>query len=167
MQDRRFLEIKLEKKSNKIKLSELWSSVLDFCINAERECSWADERERLGYELITIGTRAVEVAEFEIFLRQHFFLQALRDLPQDLFATGNGNRITVAKIISILERNGVKCDKKRFEIERAAINVFGQKYNERLGFWILPDMIKTLENNSDLNIGVESSDEQENKDFLF
>ncbi|HRR04439.1 MAG TPA: hypothetical protein P5215_04095, partial [Bacteroidales bacterium] len=166
MQDRRFLEIKLEKKSNKIKLSELWRSVLDFCINAERECSWADERERLGYDLITIGTRAVEVAEFEIFLRQQFFLQALRDLPQDLFSTGNSNRITVAKIISILERNGVKCDKKRFEIERAAINVFGQKYNERLGFWILPEMIKTLDN-SDLNIGVENSDEQETTDFLF
>jgi len=166
MQDRRFLEIKLTKKSNKIKLSELWSAVLDFCINAERIESWADERERLGYELITIGTRAVEVAEFEIFLQQQFFLQALRDLPQDLFATGNSNRITTAKIISILERNGVKCDKKRFEIERAAINVFGQKYNERLGFWILPDMIKTLDN-SDFNMEVQNYDEQENKDFLF
>lgn len=166
MQDRRFLEIKLTKKSNKIKLSELWSAVLDFCINAERRESWADERERLGYELITIGTRAVEVAEFEIFLQQQFFLQALRDLPQDLFATGNSNRITTAKIISILERNGVKCDKKRFEIERAAINVFGQKYNERLGFWILPDMIKTLDN-SDFNMEVQNYDEQENKDFLF
>jgi len=166
MQDRRFLEIKLTKKSNKIKLSELWLAVLDFCINAERRESWADERERLGYELITIGTRAVEVAEFEIFLQQQFFLQALRDLPQDLFATGNSNRITTAKIISILERNGVKCDKKRFEIERAAINVFGQKYNERLGFWILPDMIKTLDN-SDFNMEVQNYDEQENKDFLF
>ncbi len=166
MQDRRFLEIKLEKKSNKIKLSELWRNVLDFCINAERTCSWADERERLGYELITIGTRAVEVAEFEIFLRHQFFLTALRDLPQDLFSTGNSNRITVAKIISILERNGVKCDKKRFEIERAAINIFGQKYNERLGFWILPDMIKILDN-SDFNIEAQNSDEQEEKDFLF
>lgn len=169
MQDRRFLEIKLTKKSNKIKLSELWSAVLDFCINAERIESWADERERLGYELITIGTRAVEVAEFEIFLRQPFFVVALRELPQDLFTTGNSNRITTAKIISILERNGVKCDKKRFEVERAAMNVFGQKYNERLGFWLLPDMIKTLDNEAD-SIGDEIKNENENereKDFLF
>lgn len=169
MQDRRFLEIKLSKKSNKIKLSELWSAVLDFCINAERRESWADERERLGYDLITIGTRAVEVAEFEIFLRQPFFVVALRDLPQDLFTTGNSNRITTAKIISILERNGVKCDKKRFEVERAAMNVFGQKYNERLGFWLLPDMIKTLDNDAD-SIGDEIKNENKNereKDFLF
>ena len=72
----------------------------------------------------------------------------------------------MAKIISILERNGVKCDKKRFEIERAAINVFGQKYNERLGFWILPEMIKTLDN-SDFNMEVQNSDEPEKMDFLF
>ena len=105
------------------------------------------------------------MAEFEIFLRQPFFVVALRDLPQDLFTTGNSNRITTAKIISILERNGVKCDKKRFEVERAAMNVFGQKYNERLGFWLLPEMIKTLDNEAD-GIGDEVKNENE-KDFLF
>ena len=128
--DRRYLSVEFKTKPTK-KLSipevgELWRT---FIINSSRTKSWTEWAQELEPIAEEVGEMEEVANEFEIELQQSEFINFLLNKDKAKNRYSADNKITLKVFVDYfsLSVGSVQAQKRKWEIEKAVINVFGDR----------------------------------------
>ena len=142
--DRRYLSVEFKTKPTK-KLSipevgELWRT---FIINSSRTKSWTEWAQELEPIAEEVGEMEEVANEFEIELQQSEFINFLLNKDKAKNRYSADNKITLKVFVDYfsLSVGSVQAQKRKSEIEKAVINVFGDRYSTT-NYWMLDELQK-------------------------
>ena len=142
--DRRYLSVEFKTKPTK-KLSipevgELWRT---FIINSTRIKSWTEWAQELEPIAEEIGEMEEVADEFEVELQQSAFLGFLTAKDKPLNKYSADNKITLKFFVDYFSGTigSTIAHKRKSEIEKAVINVFGDRYSTT-NYWMLDELQK-------------------------
>ena len=142
--DRRYLSVEFKTKPTK-KLSipevgELWRT---FIINSTRSKSWTEWAQELEPIEEEVGEMEEVANEVEIELQQSEFINFLLNKDKAKNRYSADNKITLKVFVDYfsLSVGSVQAQKRKSEIEKAVINVFGDRYSTT-NYWMLDELQK-------------------------
>lgn len=142
--DRRYLSVEFKTKPTK-KLSipevgELWRT---FIINSTRSKSWTEWAQELEPIAEEVGEMEEVASEFEVELQQSEFINFLLNKDKAKNRYSADNKITLKVFVDYfsLSVGSVQAQKRKSEIEKAVINVFGDRYSTT-NYWMLDELQK-------------------------
>ena len=142
--DRRYLSVEFKTKPTK-KLSipevgELWRT---FIINSTRSKSWTEWAQELEPIAEEVGEMEEVANEFEIELQQSEFINFLLNKDKAKNRYSADNKITLKVFVDYfsLSVGSVQAQKRKSEIEKAVLNVYGDRYSTT-NYWMLDELQK-------------------------
>lgn len=142
--DRRYLSVEFKTKPTK-KLSipevgELWRN---FIINSTRSKSWTEWAQELEPIAEEVGEMEEVASEFEVELQQSGFINFLLNKDKAKNRYSADNKITLKVFVDYFSNSvgAVQAQKRKSEIEKAVINVFGDRYSTT-NYWMLDELQK-------------------------
>ena len=142
--DRRYLSVEFKTKPTK-KLSipevgELWRT---FIINSTRSKSWTEWAQELEPIAEEVGEMEEVASEFEVELQQSGFINFLLNKDKAKNRYSADNKITLKVFVDYFSNSvgAVQAQKRKSEIEKAVINVFGDRYSTT-NYWMLDELQK-------------------------
>lgn len=142
--DRRYLSVEFKTKPTK-KLSipevgELWRN---FIINSTRTKSWTEWAQELEPIAEEVGEMEEVASEFEVELQQSGFINFLLNKDKAKNRYSADNKITLKVFVDYFSNSvgAVQAQKRKSEIEKAVINVFGDRYSTT-NYWMLDELQK-------------------------
>ena len=142
--DRRYLSVEFKTKPTK-KLSipevgELWRN---FIINSTRTKSWTEWAQELEPIAEDVGEMEEVASEFEVELQQSGFINFLLNKDKAKNRYSADNKITLKVFVDYFSNSvgAVQAQKRKSEIEKAVINVFGDRYSTT-NYWMLDELQK-------------------------
>lgn len=142
--DRRYLSVEFKAKPTK-KLSipevgELWRN---FIINSTRSKSWTEWAQELEPIAEEVGEMEEVASEFEVELQQSGFINFLLNKDKAKNRYSADNKITLKVFVDYFSNSvgAVQAQKRKSEIEKAVINVFGDRYSTT-NYWMLDELQK-------------------------
>lgn len=142
--DRRYLSVEFKTKPTK-KLSipevgELWRN---FIINSTRIKSWTEWAQELEPIAEEVGEMEEVASEFEVELQQSGFINFLLNKDKAKNRYSADNKITLKVFVDYFSNSvgAVQAQKRKSEIEKAVINVFGDRYSTT-NYWMLDELQK-------------------------
>lgn len=158
--DRRYLSIEFASKPTKqLSIDEVGDLWRQFIINSERTqdwYSWAKDIEICAEE---IGEMQEASAEYEVELQQSNFVDYLlnRQATSNLYDANN--KITLKFFVDYFASisGSTIVNKRKSEIERAVINVYGKRYSST-NYWRLNELQDKARSIRDNNISEDNND---------
>lgn len=142
--DRRYLSVEFKTKPTK-KLSipevgELWRT---FILNSTREKSWTEWAQELEPIAEEVGEMEEVASEFEVELQQSGFINFLLNKDKAKNRYSADNKITLKVFVDYFSNSvgAVQAQKRKSEIEKAVVNVFGDRYSTT-NYWMLDELQK-------------------------
>lgn len=142
--DRRYLSVEFKTKPTK-KLSipevgELWRT---FIINSTRSKSWTEWAQELEPIAEEVGEMEEVASEFEVELQQSGFINFLLNKDKAKNRYSADNKITLKVFVDYfsLSVGSVQAQKRKSEIEKAVLNVYGDRYSTT-NYWMLDELQK-------------------------
>ncbi len=167
--DRRFLAVEFKSapsvQADEEQIYNLWQA---FVFNVPQVQDWYAATAAIENVAFEVGEREERAQEFEIELRKSDFLTTIQNLDFDANCQcAPKNRISLKFFVDYFAHTigATEANKRRGEIEKAAIAVFGEKYSTQ-SYWLL----STLRQKS-YEVGLDESELQnlnktENEDKL-
>lgn len=142
--DRRYLSVEFKTKPTK-KLSipevgELWRT---FIINSTRSKSWTEWAQELEPIAEEVGEMEEVASEFEVELQQSGFINFLLNKDKAKNRYSADNKITLKVFVDYFANSvgAVQAQKRKSEIEKAVLNVYGDRYSTT-NYWMLDELQK-------------------------
>ena len=142
--DRRYLSVEFKTKPTKKltipEVGELWRT---FIINSARSKSWTEWAQELEPIAEEVGEMEEVASEFEVELQQSGFINFLLNKDKAKNRYSADNKITLKVFVDYfsLSVGSVQAQKRKSEIEKAVINVFGDRYSTT-NYWMLDELQK-------------------------
>ena len=138
--DRRFLAVEFKTSPTTIadntQIYNLWRQ---FIFNVPQVEDWYSETAKIEKVAFEVGEREERAQEFEIELRKPSFLREIQNADWDSSReSAPKNRISLKFFVDYFAKTigATEANKRRGEIEKAAIAVFGEKYSTQ-SYWLL------------------------------
>ncbi len=138
--DRRFLAVEFKTSPTTIadeaQIYNLWRQ---FVFNVPQVEDWYAETAKIERVAFEVGEREERAQEFEIELRKPAFLREIQNADFDCSReSAPKNRISLKFFVDYFAKTigATEANKRRGEIEKAAIAVFGEKYSTQ-SYWLL------------------------------
>ena len=142
--DRRYLSVEFKTKPTKKltipEVGELWRT---FIINSTRSKSWTEWAQELEPIAEEVGEMEEVASEFEVELQQSGFINFLLNKDKAKNRYSADNKITLKVFVDYFSNSvgAVQAQKRKSEIEKAVINVFGDRYSTT-NYWMLDELQK-------------------------
>lgn len=142
--DRRYLSVEFKTKPTKKltipEVGELWRN---FIINSTRSKSWTEWAQELEPIAEEVGEMEEVASEFEVELQQSGFINFLLNKDKAKNRYSADNKITLKVFVDYFSNSvgAVQAQKRKSEIEKAVINVFGDRYSTT-NYWMLDELQK-------------------------
>lgn len=142
--DRRYLSVEFKTKPTKKltipEVGELWRN---FIINSTRSKSWTEWAQELEPIAEEVGEMEEVASEFEVELQQSGFINFLLNKDKAKNRYSADNKITLKVFVDYFSNSvgAVQAQKRKSEIEKAVINVFGNRYSTT-NYWMLDELQK-------------------------
>lgn len=144
--DRRYLSIEFKSKPTEQldfeSIKQLWA---DFIRNSKRTKEWAAWAAELAPESNEVGERTMAADEFELELRKIEMLDRIIDIKINgkQVAANPDNHTSLKKFVDwfSMDIGHAEAHKRKGEIERAVINVYGERYSST-GYWLTSELQK-------------------------
>ena len=142
--DRRYLSVEFKTKpTQKLSIPEVGELWRTFIINSTRSKSWTEWAQELEPIAEEVGEMEEVASEFEVELQQSEFINFLLNKDKAKNRYSADNKITLKVFVDYFSTSvgAVQAQKRKSEIEKAVINVFGNRYSTT-NYWMLDELQK-------------------------
>ena len=153
--DRRFLSVEFKTKPSELSFDDIFQLVKDFVITSSPVDDFATWSDAIFDEAEEQGERSVISEEFIVELQQ----QEFREYLNQRRAGGANDKITLKVFVDYFARSigNVEAHKRKGEIERAVLHVFGERYSTT-NYWRLSKLQEIA------NFSFNGEDNEDNED---
>lgn len=139
--DRRYLSVEFKAEPHfKYDFQQIYAIWWEFVVNSTPVKDWAEWADDMFNYSNEEGERSVYANEFENELRQNEFCDIILGKAWNAGSpTSNTNRVTLKYFVDYFAEHNPDARKRRGEIERAVVAVFGERYAGG-SFWIMPTL---------------------------
>ena len=139
--DRRYLSVHFDHQPQQMSIDEVYDLWLSFCRNVPEVCDWREATAEIEGMSEETGERMERSEEFAIELQQPEFTDTVMKMTAAVSRFAARNKITLKFFVDYFAQTigAAEAQKRRGEIEKAVVRVFGERYSTS-NYWLLPDL---------------------------
>jgi len=139
--DRRYLSVLFDNTPEQMDFADIYILWLSFCRNVPKVTDWRANTLQIEQVAAENGERQERTEELAVELQQPLFIDYLNRRQQNTNRFAADNKITLKFFVDFFAdtMGVVEANKRRAEIEKAVIQVYGERYSTA-NYWLLGDL---------------------------